>query len=130
MIGILNVGAGDTKLVFDPADPEGMKRAARIVTDMIRRGFVILVQVGEQMFNGKKEPLYVRAHGFIEGTCEYIIADDQPEEHRGETREDQRREATASAAEPQRRGRPRGSRNRRVSATGRHGVAVGRTAGG
>lgn len=66
---ILNVGAGDTKLSFDPANPADRKRAAATVTDMLRRGFAIMVQVGEQ--GGK--PLYQRIEAFDEATCEYII---------------------------------------------------------
>jgi hypothetical protein len=72
MIGtcaILNVGMGDTKLSFDPASPEDRKRAAATVADMLRRGFAIMVQVGER--NGK--PLYQRIDSFDEATCEYII---------------------------------------------------------
>jgi hypothetical protein len=68
-IGILNVGAGDTKLTFDKSKPAERERAARVVTDMLKNGFAILVQVGKR--NGK--PLYQRAEAFDPKTCEYII---------------------------------------------------------
>ena len=68
-IGILNVGAGDTKLTFDPAKPEEAKRAAQAVTDMLRRGYAILVEVGKN----DKGPLYQRATAFDPDTHEYII---------------------------------------------------------
>ena len=68
-LSILNVGAGDTKLTFDKSNPEERKRAATIVTDMITRGFAIMVQVGEK----DGQPLYQRAHDFDPETCEYII---------------------------------------------------------
>lgn len=123
-IGILNVGAGDTKLVFDPSDPEGMKRAARIVTDMIRKGFVILAQVGTHEWNGKQEPIYRRVKHFDEKTSEYIVADDQPEEHDG------RSEAKATGA-VNKRGDGRGMhRTKRIPAGATRGVAVSRTSGG
>lgn len=75
-IGILNVGAGDTKLTFDPEKPEERKRAAAAVTEMLRLGFAILVQVGEK--GGK--PLFTRADAFDPKTCEYIIIGTPPEE--------------------------------------------------
>ena len=37
-IGILNVGAGDTKLSFDPSKPVEVKRAAKIVSEMLSQG--------------------------------------------------------------------------------------------
>jgi len=67
--GILNVGDGDTKLSFDPANPAEKERAAKIVADMLKRGFAIMVQVGEK--DGK--PLFQRAEAFDEATCEYLI---------------------------------------------------------
>lgn len=73
-IGILNVGAGDTKLSFDPAKPEETKRAAAVVEDMLKRGFAILVQVGER--DGR--PLFQRAESFDPETCEYIIVGTPP----------------------------------------------------
>lgn len=119
-LGILNVGAGDTKLVFDPNDPEGVKRAARIVRDMIRRGYSILVE-GTDAYG---KTAYVRAHDFDETKCEYIIADDtpQPEEQHGEASEIER------GAPPPRRGRKPGWK--RIAAGSSQAVAVGRTAGG
>ena len=70
-IGILNVGAGDTKLTFDPTNPAEMIRSARIVRDMLRRGYALLVEVDD----GKGGKGYRRVHDFEESTCSYIIAD-------------------------------------------------------
>lgn len=69
-IGILNVGAGDTKLVFDNSKPDEIAKSAAIVRDMIRRGFVLLVEVGRD----EKGPLYRRAHDFDEATAERYAA--------------------------------------------------------
>lgn len=69
-VGILNVGAGDTKLSFDPRNPAERIRAARIVRDMIRRGYALLVEVAPGQ--------YQRATDFDEARCEYIIADFDP----------------------------------------------------
>ena len=68
-VGILNVGAGDTKLSFDKSNPAERERAAKIVADMLKRGYAILIQVGEK--DGK--PLFHRATSFEPETCEYII---------------------------------------------------------
>lgn len=47
VVGILNVGCGDTKLSFDPTNQAECIRAARIVTDMIRRGYALMVATGK-----------------------------------------------------------------------------------
>mgnify|MGYP002142381953 CR=1 FL=1 len=44
-VAILNVSAGDTKLTFDPKMPAEVARAAKVVKDMLRRGFALLVVV-------------------------------------------------------------------------------------
>lgn len=117
-VGILNVGAGDTKLSFDPKNPKERERAARIVTDMIRRGFTILVQVGTR----DGEPLYQRAKAFKPKTCEYIIAGDV-EVDDGKASKDQRGQAGS------RKGRKHGP-YRKLPAESTRAVSVGRTAGG
>ena len=119
-VAILNVGAGDTKLTFDPTKPDEVARAAKIVKDMIRRGFVLLIEVGRD----DKGPTYRRAHDFDEKTAEYIIA--------GETHDD---EAAASEAAPPPaaragKGKARGRANLRVAASKTNAVSVARTAGG
>src|SRR5215831_14323566 len=75
-VGILNVGAGDTKLSFDPSNPQECIRAARIVKDMLRRGYALLVDSGEKTGDGK--PIYRRALEFDETKYEYVIADFDP----------------------------------------------------
>ena len=69
-VGILNVGAGDTKLVFDVKDPDAMAKAARIVEDMIKRGYKIMVEIerGGKSVPGPRQKvqarhLRVRNHG-------------------------------------------------------------------
>lgn len=74
-LSVLNVGTGDTTLSFDKDKPAERERAALVVTDMLKRGFVILVQVGEK--DGK--PLYQRAESFDPQTCEYIVAGAPPD---------------------------------------------------
>jgi len=114
-VGILNVGAGDTKLTFDKTKPEERKRAAAVVKSMIERGFAILIQVGQDPKDG--EPIYRRAKGFDPETCEYIIV--------GAPDEEEQSEAAVSPTEK----KPRG-RARRVPAESTRAVSVGRSAGG
>jgi hypothetical protein len=68
-VAILNVGEGDTKLSFDPEKPVERERAAIIVADMLRRGYAIMITVGEK--DGVKT--YRRAQAFDPKTCEYLI---------------------------------------------------------
>lgn len=139
-VGVLNVGAGDTKLSFDKSNPAERIRAARIVKDMLRRGYALLIEVER---DGRK--VFTRATDFDEEVCEYIIADFDPLglERQPETPEPPQplvtlREETPHASQqetpPQeppppapRRGRPPG---KRVPAEGARAVAVARTAGG
>lgn len=108
-VAILNVGAGDTKLSFDPSNPKEVARAAKIVKDMLRRGFCLLIEVGKD----EKGPLYRRALDFDEKTTEYIIAGD-PED-----------------VEPSRPSKRKGiATPRRIPAGRTNAVAVARTAGG
>lgn len=111
-VGILNVGAGDTKLSFDPKKPAEVKRARKVVTDMLRSGYAILVQVGVQ----KGEPIYRRAKAFDPKTDEYIIigAPEDEEEPQAEGRGKARKTTGA----------------RRVKAGETRAIAVARTAGG
>lgn len=131
MLGILNVGAGDTKLTFDPNNQEDMARAARVVTDMLRRGFALFVEVGEN----ERGPLYQRVHKFDEATCEYIIMDSVPatdsevEDHdRGkQSGRKAKGEGAGTKGSSRRGGR---TAERRIPASEAAGVAVARVAGG
>lgn len=111
-LGILNLGAGDTKLTFDKSKPAERKRAAATVTDMLKRGYAILIEVGEK--NGK--PIYQRAESFDPETCEYIIVG-APDEPQGEA-------APAKASRKVRAPRVR------VDASQTRAVSVARSAGG
>jgi hypothetical protein len=116
-IGILNVGAGDTKLSFDPSKPDEVKRSARIVKDMLMRGYAIFVEVGKN----EKGPIYQRATDFDAETSEYLIVGTPPEPEN-------------ENAEPKRTSRPESRKatrgQTRVPAAKTNAVAVARTAGG
>lgn len=135
-LGILNVGAGDTKISFDKSNPAERARAGRIVADMLRRGFAIFIEVGVR--DGK--PLYQRAEAFDPETSEYLIAGDPPADP-GPDSDDRaapapipevpdEKEATPPARAP-RGGKAKGrAPRRRVAAEKTRGVAVAPSAGG
>lgn len=135
-IGVLNVGAGDTKLSFDKNNPAECIRSARIVSEMLKRGYALLVEDPE------KPGTYVRAHAFREDTCEYIIADYDPtviEETASERNPEPADEPAAEA--PARKSGPKSPlatpkiaggrvRNRAIKAQETSGISVSRSAGG
>ena len=121
-VSILNVGTGDTKLTFDKSNPAEVIRAARIVKDMLRHGYALLV---ETEVDGVKK--FTRAYDFDEDTCEYIIADFDPTKEKIDEQTEQAAEGeTSPKAEKKRTGVP----TKRVAASAAKAVAVGRTAGG
>jgi len=117
-VAILNVAAGDTKLTFDPEKPDEVKRSASIVKDMIRRGFVLLIEVGSD----EKGPIYRRALDFDETASEYIIAGDAPALH-------QEKPGIVQSALPPRQRKQKAAKVR-VPAARTQAVAIARTAGG
>lgn len=132
-VGILNVGDGDTKLSFDPKNPAERIRAARIVRDMIRRGYALLVEVE---VDGEKR--FTRATDFNEDVCEYVIADFDPltaaeadsQEHQDDKQNQTESSPATTAGTP---GAPRGRRTytkRSVAAESTRAVVVAPIAGG
>jgi hypothetical protein len=124
-LAILSVGEGDTKVSFDPNKPEERDRAAKVVMDMLKRGYAILVEVGKDPNNGK--PLYQRAESFDPDTCEYIIVGvPEPVEERKTVGSELEPTENVGSTTPRKRGRPR----TRLKAESTSAVAVARTAGG
>jgi hypothetical protein len=131
-LGILNVGAGDTRLVFDENNPADSIRAARIVKDMIRRGYALLVEVDD----GQGGKTFTRATDFDANTYSYIIADFDPVQaaqvdEETETGEASEASETGEAAETGEAETETPRRRRRsIPASETRGVAVARSAGG
>jgi len=118
MVEILNVGEGDVKLSFDPENPAERIRAARIVKDMLRRGYALLVETKP------RSNKYARCTEFLEDTCEYVIADLDPEvAAKADEKETKTQEPETRKRRP---GRPR----KKVDASKVGAVAVAKTAGG
>ena len=115
-LSVLNVRQGDIKVSFNSSDPMEVERARRIVEDMLRRGYILFVEV-----KGKLR----KATGFDPKTDEYILADgplyasppmDEPVDD-------------PEIPAPKRRGRPPGSKNR-ASAKSTRATGVPPTSGG
>ncbi len=73
VLEILNVGAGDVKITFDKNNPGEILRAKRIIVDMIRRGFALIVEIERE---GERK--YERVQEFDAERGEYVIADFDP----------------------------------------------------
>lgn len=111
-LSILNVGEGDTKLTFDKSKPEELERTRRVVTDMLKLGYAIMVRTGTK--DGGAQ--YRRAVGFDAAHDEYVVTDIPAESAV---------EDVAPKQKPLKRGR-----RSRVTAVGTPAVAVARSAGG
>lgn len=128
-LAVLNVGTGDTKLTFDKSNPAETIRAERIVQDMLRRGYALLIEVKK-----KEKVEYRRVKRFDPKTSEYIIADFDSAKAEAGADEESKGEGTGAAAAAPSEGTATGSkgktRERRVAASSARGVAVAPTAGG
>jgi hypothetical protein len=69
---ILNVGHGDLTIKFDGKNPQEKKRGKEIVTDLLRKGYALMVEAG----TSEKGPLYRRVKSFDPETSEYIVFGD------------------------------------------------------
>ena len=124
-LSILNAGAGDIKLSYDNSNVAEAIRAKRMIEDMMKRGYALLVED-----NG----VYTRATAFDSQHGEYIIADYEPQAAattRTEAQEKTFPDPTsidAGPSLPKRRGRPAGTK--RVSMEKVKAVGVARSAGG
>lgn len=123
-LAILNVSAGDTKLTFDPKAKAETKRACTVVTDMLRRGYCVLVEAGRD----DKGPLYRRVQKFDPKTAEYIIAGDPLEETTGNAQA--KPTGAPSRASKRGQGRQGSVTLKRVPASTARAVAVAPTSGG
>lgn len=105
-LDVLNVGSGHLKFAFDKDDAAEVDKAKKVITDMLKRGYMIFVKDGGEQKRVRK---FDAAHE------EYIL--EEPE--------------VIPEPEPvvaeRRRGRPSG---RRVGMRGAHATGIGPTAGG
>lgn len=115
---ILNVGDGDTKLSFDPSKPEERARAAKVVAQMLRAGFSIMIEVD----NGKDGKVFKRVKTFKPDVCEYIIS--------GEPDAQAQSQAAPATSGKGRRGSARKPADVSVPAIHTRAVGIARSAGG
>lgn len=70
-LSVLNVSAGDVNLQFDPADEADKAKAEKVITSMLRRGYMLFARLPD----GKLQRIYA----FDPQTCSYVI--EEPAEH-------------------------------------------------
>lgn len=118
-LAILNVGAGDIKFSFDTSNASEAIRAKRMITDMLRRGYALLIEI---------DGVYQRAIEFKEDVGEYVIADYDPQPEQTTKKEIKYAESETSAEAPQISSKKRGRKS--IPMEKANAVAVGRSAGG
>lgn len=65
-LSVLNCTAGDIRIKFDKDNPVDVERSKRMISDMLRRGYILVVEV-----DGKP----VICKEFDPERCEYIVAE-------------------------------------------------------
>lgn len=120
-LDVLNVGEGDMKFTFDTDDPQEVARAESVVTDMLRRGYALFVEVEGKLhrirdFN-PKTACYVIATGpgVVAAPTDEPVPQPEPPS------------AEAEPVAPKKRGRPKKAE---VPMKGAKVTSVPRTAGG
>lgn len=135
-LSVLNVGAGDLKFRFDKDDPDEVTQAKRVIEDMLRRGYSLLVE-----HNGELR----RATGFDATKGCYVVTEPPPAVPEPTAAPEASLKAPGAAAAasptqttplpdlfpgtPRRRGRPPGKR-REIPMGQAHATGVAPTAGG
>jgi hypothetical protein len=110
VLDVLNVGHGHLTFRFDKEDPAEVEKAKKVITDMLRRGYMLFVKVdGEQ----------TRVREFDPATEEYIL--EEP---------DVLAEAATPAAEVEPRRRRGPKPGRRAAMRTSEATGIGPTAGG
>lgn len=119
-LSCLSVNDGDIEISFDTEDCAEAIRAKRIITDMLKRGYALLIK----MADGR----YVRAHEFDEKQGVYVIADYDPQE---EIKTDDKEEISNEKPEPTLKKADRRTKQyRRQTMSSSEVVAVAPSAGG
>lgn len=120
-IDILNCGEGHAEVHIDDSDPISLARSARIIEDMLRRGYALFIAGADGAL--------IRVEAFNPQTKCYIIGDGPL--YAGEVPEapSQRAPVTHPPGEAPRRGRPKKA-SREVPISAAATTAIPRTAGG
>lgn len=106
------------KITFDKNNVAETIRAKRIVSDMLRRGYALVVEVKR-----KGKTAYERIKAFDEARAEYIIADLD-----SEVAAEADKQVDSNIVTPPKRGRP--PKTSRLPMQSTRATAIGRSAGG
>ena len=110
-LSILNVYKGDIEIKFDTNDRADIEKARNIISDMLKRGYTLLVEI---------DGAYQRAIGFDETVGAYIVSDSKEVESVEEKAQPKEVKAKKGKA----------IRRRRLSIASTNAVAIARSAGG
>lgn len=105
-LSVLNVGAGDIEIVFNQHNQDEVDKALRMLNDMQKRGYAILIRLDDGSYTRVTEIDATRGRYIVQLPDGSTLA--------------------GSTDEPKKRGRPRKS----VSVTKAHATGVARSAGG
>lgn len=128
-INCLSVSEGDITITFDSNNAAEAIRAKRMIRDMLRRGYALLVKL--------EDGTYTRCLEFDEASSEYIVADFDPviaaEQDNNDVQEIEKQTEEAKAIQPNAKkfpgpGRPRG--RKRLDMSKSHATAIAPSSGG
>lgn len=125
-LSVLNCGKGDIRITLNPGDEIEAERAKRMINDMLRRGYILAIEV-----DGKLK----KVDGFDDKTSEYIIVEGalysgDSSGVAGCAGKEPPGEQIAEPAAPKQRGRPKGSTKKRVPMSSVKATAIPPTGGG
>lgn len=122
-LSCLNVAGGDVKITFEKSNIAETIRAKRMIADMLRRGYALLVEV---------DGAYQRAIEFDEQHGEYVVADYDPSYRPPSTMPTIREEEPDAETKETEIEAPKKKRNgrRRLAMESTNAVGVARSAGG
>lgn len=119
-LAILNCREGDMRFSFDKDDPQELERAKRVVEDMLRRGYIIFVDVGGKL---RKVTKFDAKRG------EYIIADGPL--YSGDENGDKNQEEIPEPKKPKTKAKEKAAKGtKRVGMRSSKAVGVAPTSGG
>lgn len=114
-LSVLSCGKGDIRITLNPGDEIEAARAKRMINDMLRRGYILAIEVDGQL---------KKVDGFDDKTNEYIIVEGAL--YSGDAPDSETPEPEATLKKP---GRPKGTK-KRVPMTSTKATAIPPTGGG
>jgi len=119
-LSVLNCTEGDIRVCLDNKNPVDIARAERIITDMLKRGYMLFIQEG-------KSAKLKRVQKYDPKTKEYIVAEGPLYSGEGNIDEEKKEEA---GAQPKATRKGKKGPTRRVPISKARATGIAPTAGG